>query len=336
MEYRVYEHHSGNNIIPACLYVDDILLTGSCPEAVMKFKKTLMNEFEMTDLGKLAYFLGMKVLYSERGIILHKLKYELELLKKFDLQNCKAAVTPSETNNKLDSDSEGEDVDATTFKQMVGSLRYLCNTRLGICFSVGMVSRFMSKPKWSHYQAAVRILRYIKGTLKHGILFPSGSMTDSELRSYSDSDWCGDKVDRRSTFGYLFKFLGGPISWCSKKQPVVALSTCEAEYIAGEVAACQAIWLINLLQDLKIKVVLPLKLMINNKSAINLAKNLVLHGRSKHIETKYHFLCHQVQNGVIEVVHCSSQKQLADALTKSIKTDQFLQLRDGIGIVTFD
>ena len=116
----------------------------------------------------------------------------------------------------------------------------------------------------------------------------------------------------------------------------MALSTCEAEYIAGAVTACQAVWILNLLQDLKIKVNKPLKLMIDNKSAINLARNPVLHGRSKHIETKYHFLRHQVQRGVLEVVHCNTQKQLADALTKAIKTDQFLRLRDGIGVTSFD
>ena len=336
LEYGVYvQHTSEGNMILVCLYVDDILLTGSSEQEIAKFKKVLMNEFEMTDLGKMSYFLGMEFLYSEKGIILHQMKYELELLKRFKLENCKIAITPSDTNQKLDSDSDGEDVDATTFKQLVGSLRYLCNTRPDICYAVGMVSRFMSKPKWSHYQAAVRILRYIKGTLKHGVLFPFEGKTKSELLSYSDSDWCGDRVDRRSTSGYLFKFLGGPISWCSKKQPVVALSTCEAEYIAGALTACQAVWILNLLQDLKIKVNKPLKLMIDNKSAINLAKNPVLHGRSKHIETKYHFLRNQVQNGVLEVVHCSTQKQLADVMTKAIKTDQFLRLRDGIGVVSF-
>lgn len=99
--------------------------------------------------------------------------------------------------------------------------------------------------------------------------------------------------------------------------------------------ACQAVWLLNLLQDLKIKVNKPLKPMIDNKSAINLAKNLMLHGRSTHIETKYHFLINQVQNGVLEVMHCSNQKQLIDVLTKAIKTDQFLLLRDGIGVFSF-
>lgn len=153
---------------------------------------------------------------------------------------------------------------------------------------------------------------------------------------YSDSDWCGDRVGRRSTYGYLFKLLGSPISWCSKKKPVIALSTCEAEYIACDVAACQAVWLLNLLQDLKIKVNKTLKLMIDNKYAINLFKNLVLHGRGKHIETKYHFLRSQVHNGMLEVMHCSTQKQMTDVLTKPIKTDQFLHLRDGIGVVSFD
>ena len=164
---------------------------------------------------------------------------------------------------------------------MVSSLRYFCNTIPDICYAVGMVSRYMSKQKWSHYQAAVRILRYVKGTLKYGVLFPSGRKIKLELLSYSDSDWCGDRVDKRSTSRYLFKFLGGPISWSSKKQPVVALSTCEAGYIARIVVACQAVWLMNLLEDLKIEIEKPLKLLIDNKSAINLSKNSVLHGRSK-------------------------------------------------------
>ncbi|XP_050878746.1 secreted RxLR effector protein 161-like [Lathyrus oleraceus] len=181
-----------------------------------------MNEFEMTGLENMVYFLGMEIMYSEKGIILHQLKYELELLKRFELLNCKVVVTPADTNQKLDSDSDGDDVYATMFKQSVDSLRYLCNTRADIFYAVGM-----------NFKAAVRILRYIKETLKYRVLFSSGAEPDSELQSYSDSDWCGDKVDKRSTYGYLFKFLGSPISWFSKKQPIVALSTCEAKYITG-------------------------------------------------------------------------------------------------------
>ncbi|XP_050896640.1 uncharacterized mitochondrial protein AtMg00810-like [Lathyrus oleraceus] len=151
-------------MILVCLYVDDILLTGSCLDEIAKFKK-----------------------------------YELELLNIFELMNCKYAITPAEINHKLNSDVKGADVDATNFKQLVSSLRYLCNTRPDICYAVGMMSKFMTKPKWSHYQVVVKILRYIKGTRKHGVLFSSGVESDSELTCYSNSDWCEDRVDKRST-----------------------------------------------------------------------------------------------------------------------------------------
>ncbi|XP_050918394.1 secreted RxLR effector protein 161-like [Lathyrus oleraceus] len=213
----------------------------------MKFKKVLMNEFEMTDLGNMVYFLGMKIMYFKKGIILHQLMYDLELLKRFELKNCNTAITPSETNHKLDSNVKGDDINVTTFKQLVGSLKYLYNTISAICYVVGIVSRFMNKPKWSHYQTSIRILRYIKRTLRYGVLFHSGVKSDSELLCYSESDWCGDRVDIRSTSGYFFKYLGDPISWFSKKQLVVALTTYEAAYIVGALSVCQAIWLINLL-----------------------------------------------------------------------------------------
>ncbi|XP_050878057.1 uncharacterized mitochondrial protein AtMg00810-like [Lathyrus oleraceus] len=215
-------------MILVCIYVDDILLTGSCSDGITKFKKVLMNEFEMIDLGNMVYFLVIEIMYSDKGIILHQLKYKLEILKRFTLMNCKSAITPAEINHNLDSDDEDDDVNATIFKHLVGSLRYLCNTIPDMCYAIEMVSRFMNKPKSSHYQAAVRILRYVKGTLKYGVLFSFGAKTESELICYSDSDWCGERVDRRSTSGYLFKYLGGPISWCFKKQPVVTLSICEA------------------------------------------------------------------------------------------------------------
>lgn len=110
-----------------------------------------------------------------------------------------------------------------------------------ICYHVGMESRFIRKPKWSHYQVIVRILRYVKGTLRHDIMFSSGVRGDAGLIWYSDSDWCGDIVDRRSIARYMFMYLGALISWCSKKKPAVALSTCEVEYIIGALIACQVV-----------------------------------------------------------------------------------------------
>lgn len=144
----------------------------------------------------MVYFLRMEILHYEKGIIMHQLNYELELLKRFELLSCKSIVTHAETNHKLDSSNNGEDVDVTTFKLLVGCLRYPCNTRLDICYAIGLMSKFMSKPKGSNYQVAIRILRNAKGTLRHGILFPSGVSDDAELICYSYSDWCGDKVNK--------------------------------------------------------------------------------------------------------------------------------------------
>lgn len=140
------QHTSESNMILTCLYVDDTLLTESCNSEIDKFKKVLINAFSMTGLRNMIYFLGMEILHSEKGIIVHQLKYELELLTRFDLMNCKSRVNPNETNHKLDSNDDGENVDATTFKQLVGFFRYLSNTRLNICYTVEMVSKFMSKP----------------------------------------------------------------------------------------------------------------------------------------------------------------------------------------------
>ncbi|XP_057432268.1 secreted RxLR effector protein 161-like [Lotus japonicus] len=148
----------------------------------------------------------------------------------------------SEVNLKLDKCETESLVDATEYRQMVGSLRFICHTRPEISFSVGMVSRFMSEPRHSHQIAAKRILRYLKATLSYGIMFPVQDEKEGlHLVAYSDSDWCGDLVDRKSTMRYILTFAGAPISWCSKKQSVVALSTCEAEYISACSVACQAL-----------------------------------------------------------------------------------------------
>ena len=241
----------------------------------------MMVKFKMSDLGKLSYFLGMEFLTTSKGIIIHKRKYATDVLKRFSMIECNLATTLAKVNLKLDATSDDdEEVDPTLFKQLIGCLRYLCNSRTNIALSIGLVSRYMSKPRKSHLMAAKRILRYINDTLEYGVLFSSKLVQQkNELIGYSNSDWCGDKSNKKSTSGYVFKFLEAPISWCSKKKPVVVLSTCEAEYIAGDFAACQAMWLVSVLKKLKIEVKNPIQLLVDNKSTIDLPKNPVSHGR---------------------------------------------------------
>ncbi|MCI32716.1 hypothetical protein A2U01_0053930, partial [Trifolium medium] len=146
-----------------CLYVDDLLVTGSDLAEIKKFKSDMMNEFEMTDLGTISYFLGIEFLNTSKGLMLHQRKYAGEILKRFNMTDCTPAITPMETNLKLEKNVDEDAVDPTLFKQIVGSLRYLCNSRPDICFAVGLISRFMEDPRQSHMKAATRVLKYIAG-----------------------------------------------------------------------------------------------------------------------------------------------------------------------------
>jgi hypothetical protein len=252
------------------------------------------------------------------------------------MMNCNPANTPMETGSSLSSDDEGKEVNGTLYKQIVGSLRYACNSRPDVCHSVGIVSRFMQTPKLSHMQAVKRILRYIQGTSDFGVLYPNTDGRKGKLVGYCDSDWSGDRVERKSTMGYVFTVYNCPISWSSKKQNVVALSTCEAEYISACYAACQGIWLQSLLHEMKIDIDDEVELMVDNKSAINLAKNPIAHGRSKHIETKFHFLRDQVSKGRIKLVYCKTEDQIADVLTKPLKIERFKVMRKLLNMHSLD
>ncbi|WOG95118.1 hypothetical protein DCAR_0314420 [Daucus carota subsp. sativus] len=331
-----YEHalytktNSGGDIMIVCLYVDDMIFTGNNPGMFDDFKKVMTNEFEMTDIGQMSYFLGVEVKQSKDGIFMCQKKYAEQILKKFRMEECKSVSTPAEASIKLRIDSTRESVNPTLFKSLVGSLRYLTFTRPDIMYAVGLVSRYMEKPKQDHFMAAKRILRYIKGTLNYGLFYTHSQ--NSKLVGYSDSDYGGDLDDGKSTSGYAFHIGSAIFSWSSKKQQTVALSTCEAEYIAAAACACQAMWLGYILGELNLAKEDPVTIYVDNKSAISLAKNPVSHSRSKHINIKYHFLREQVNDKNVELVHCRTEENLADIFTKPLKPDVFNKMITKLGM----
>jgi len=203
-----------------------------------KFKESMMIEFDMTDLGMLHYFLGIEIVQSTAGIFISQKKYMQDILNRFQMQNCNSVCIPTEVGMKLIKDHEGRKVDNTIYKQMVGSLMYLTATRPDIMHVVSLISRFMECPKEIHLLAAKRILRYLKGTASYGLLYKKGGKTN--LFGFTDSDYAGDPDDRKSTSGYAFKLGSGAVSWLSKKQPIVTLSTIEAEFAAATRCACQS------------------------------------------------------------------------------------------------
>lgn len=222
-------------------------------------------------------------------------------------------------------------MDATEYRCIVGSLRYLTHTRPDISYAVGVVSRFMSKPTEKHQQAVKHILRYVKGTVDHGLIY-ANEKSGKVLLGYTDSDLAGDVVDRKSTGGMCFYLNKSLISWTSQKQRVVALSSCEAEYMAATTAACQSIWLRGLLEEITGKVIGPVVLHVDNRSAIELMKNPVLHGRSKHIDVRFHFIRECIEQGKLVIKHVVSQEQRADILTKALGRVKFEEMKRMIGV----
>ncbi|KAG6523782.1 hypothetical protein ZIOFF_013669 [Zingiber officinale] len=215
-----------------------------------EFKEVMTKEFEMTDIGLMAYYLGIEVNQREDGSFISQAGYAREILKKFRMDNSKSINTLVECGVKLSKHDEEEKVDPTFFKSLVGSLRYLMCTRPDILYAVGLVSRYMEDPTTTHLKIAKRILRYIKGTIDFGLFYSTSN--HFKLEGYSDSDWGGDIDDRKSTTGFVFFMGDTAFTWMSKKQPIVTLSTCEAEYVAATSCVCHAVWLRNLLNELSL------------------------------------------------------------------------------------
>jgi hypothetical protein len=232
----------------------------------------------------------------------------------------------------LSKSSTCKHVDSTLYRSIIGSLRYLTHTRPDITYAVGIASRFMEKPASDHLAVVKHILRYVKGTQSFGCFFRKKREAPMQLCGYSDSDHAGDVDDRKSTSGVIFYLNSSPVSWTSQKQKVVALSSCEAEYVAAASAACQGVWLRRLLASLTGVEAEQVTLKVDNESAIALIKNPVHHDRTKHIDIKYHYIRDCVENGSTVVEHVRTGDQLADILTKPLGRVKFLELRDRIGV----
>jgi hypothetical protein len=318
------------NILLVSIYVDDLIYTGDDESMVKDFKESMQKEFDMSDLGKMRYFLGIEVLQTPLGIHISQGKYAFEVLQRFGMENCNAVCNPMVPGNKLDMDVDGERVDETYYKQIIGSLMYITTTRPDLQFSVSLLSRYMSRPTLMHLQAAKRVLRYLSGTMDFGIWYKRGG--DGEMLIYTDSDFAGDIDSRKSTSGYVFLIDNAAVAWSSKKQPIVTLSTTEAEYVAASSCACQAIWFNRILEELKYDVEGSTVILCDNTSTIKLSKNPVFHGRCKHIGVRFHFLRDLVNEGTLRLEHCGSQEQVADIFTKPLKRETFESLRHKLGV----
>ncbi|KAG6590624.1 Integrase catalytic core protein [Phytophthora cinnamomi] len=316
------------------VYVDDVLVTGSSAEMIAEVKRQLKSRFEMTDSGKCSFILGIEVVDNADGsVTLSQARYINDILERFGMQDCKPAASPVDISMKLVSSDAMTKLDAP-FREAVGALMHLMtSTRPDIAFAVGYVSRFMENPQVEHWIAVKRIFRYLQGTKSHGIRFSPGK--DIDFQGYSDADWAGDLSDRKSTSGYLFQVAGGPISWGSKKQSSVSLSTSEAEYIALSLAIQEGKWVHKLLCEILVAaggVTPELKIFEDNQSCIKMTKNPVNHGRAKHIDIKYHHIRDEVKRGEVIVEYCETATMLADIMTKGLVGPRHKDLTAELGV----
>jgi hypothetical protein len=225
------------------VYVDDLVITGTKDAEVVTFKEEMEVTFQMSDMGHLSFYLGIEVHQGDSEIMLQQTAYTKHIVELAGLTDCNIALTSMEERLKLNRDNMMEEVNATQYQRLVESLRYLAHTRSNLAFSVGYVSRFMQRPTTEHQQAMKRIIRYIAGTLDHGLYCPR-CPGEAHLVGYNNSDHVGDIDTSKSTSGTLFFFGKCLISWQSVKQQVVVLSSCEAEYVAASTASTQALWLV--------------------------------------------------------------------------------------------
>ncbi len=327
----VYHREKKTGII--AVYVDDLLLAADQEEKLKKMKQELATRFKMKDMGPLHFLLGVKISKVPNGLRLDQESYLRQLVQKFGLEDAKPTATPAVPNGSSEDGTTTAEMfaDKTAYQRLVGSLLYAAVvTRPDVAHAVSYVCRFTSEPTQQHWVAAKRILRYLKGTITLGLVYTK--QKHQELIGYVDADWGGDRVTRRSTTGYVFVMGGAAVSWLSKRQPIVTLSSTEAEYVALASATTQTVWLRRLLRDLGAEPTKPTLIYEDNQGCIALTKNPVGHKRSKHIDIKYHYAREQVEMGIVRLQYIESKEQVADVFTKALTRDNYNNLRRRLGL----
>lgn len=328
----LYIKTNGKNHFYVCVYVDDIVITGSDENQISILKLEMSKAFKIKDLGLLNYYLGMNIKQDiDNGTIhVNQKQYLKDLLLKFGMSECSSVNTPMESNfiaeNLKYDQSESVEIE-NECRQIIGSIMYaMLGTRPDLCSSISLLSRYQNCASQNLLTSLKRVLRYIKGTLNLELVYRKN--TKEIITGFADADWGGDTLDRKSTSGFMFFVLGGLVCWTSKKQPTVTISSTEAEYVALSLSITEACWLKNLIDELKLfPKVSKITIFEDNQSAIKLCKSNEQLKRIKHIEIKYHFVKEKVKSGLFDIVYVKTTDQLADILTKPLNNVPFKTIR---------
>ncbi|GKB25080.1 ribonuclease H-like domain, reverse transcriptase, RNA-dependent DNA polymerase [Tanacetum coccineum] len=299
LEQAIYTKTSKDSTLLIGVYVDDLIITGTPKKEINKFKAQMEEKFEMSDLGLLAYYLGIEVTQTNGDISIKQFAYASKILKEAGMIDCNEILIPMDPGTRITKVTEGTMVNSTEYQSLIRCLRYLLHTRPDL-----------------------RMKDY-------GITYKHNG--ENKIHGFSDSSYVVNTQEGKGTTSIIFYYGESPISWSTQKQATVALSSCESKFITATAPATQALWLKRLLSKLTHSQEEKVTIQVDNKSAIALIKNLVFHGRSKHIDTKYHFIRECVKKEDIQVEFINGEYQKADILTKALPKIKFLTMRQLIG-----
>lgn len=327
----VFVSYKDNKLIILAIHVDDGLVVADDQKCINLVIGHLQDHFEVKAMD-VGCFLGVQIEKKEDGaIFIHQSAYTQKVLSKFEMSNCNPVAMPSDPNQSIHKYEDSEK-SSYPYRELIGSLMYLAiATRPDIAHAVGIVSRYLENPTVVHETAAKRILRYLKGTINHGIYFQKSE--SQTLIGFSDADYAGDLETRRSTSGFIFMINNSVISWSSERQKSVSLSTTESEYIAASNAIRELVWLRVFLNDLLPEKLNQVKFFMDNQSAIRLIKNPEFHKRTKHIDVRYHFIRERYEEELFVLNYISTEKMIADIFTKSLPSQRFKFLKSKMNVI---
>ena len=348
----IYYRKTLDDFIIMAIWVDDVLICGSSTTTVDRMVDHLQSGFHAT-ARPLDYFVGLIMQRDRfnRRLFISQPTYIGNIISTYNMANCRKRKIPADPGNRLikrvkstSDESERERMPAFPYREAVGSLMYAASTfRPNIAFAVGQVSQHSNDPDKSHCEAVKRIIAYLAGTPQHGIQLGSkersteglvgfDGQSAGQLNGFVDSDYAGNINNFRSTTGYIFNFKGGPISWGSRQQKNVTVSTTEAEYVASSEAAREAVWLRRLTKSIGEEQSHPTLIRCDNQGAIKLAQSREFRKKTKHIEVHHHYVREQVEKREITLSYIPTEDQAADIFTKPLPGPRFEKLRDMIGV----
>jgi hypothetical protein len=332
-DYCLYVNSTGNDTIYILVFVDDILICCKTLEKIIDIKSKLMKKFVMKDMGKLKLYIGIEIEHDqEKGIMtLCQQKYIESLAVKYNLENAKTYNTPMEISLKLEQATEIDE--NVKYRNLIGELLYISTgTRPDIAFSVNYLSRYQSCYDSTHFNYALRVLKYLYKTRDLKLTFTNKNMIE-KLDCMVDSDFAGDHVDRKSTTGFIIRLYANVIYWKTQKQKIVTKNSTFAEYIALSDAVTEILFIKDLLKDaFNININERIKIYEDNSGAVAIGKFGNFTKNSKHIEVQHHYVNENYEKGVIDIIKIETEKNVADILTKSLSKEKFVKLRNLLNV----